>query len=471
MTERIPKSVLIGAAIFVPVVLAYVAYTRPGYFTSQACLVGLLLEVLIAAVSMYRRVFFPIMLMAFLLAGVDLPVGFGWAAARWLFLAVGATVGFLIMLKDRRLRFGLFHMLACFAVLTALISAFASRYSDVALLKALSLFLLFVYGSTGVRLAATGRESRFIFGLLTGVEIFVGVNAAFYTVGIEAMGNPNSLGAVMGFIAAPILLWGALVEGPSAVQRRRWVLYGICMGMALMSHARAGLAAALISCGLLSLALRRYKLIIEGLVVILILVAAVALFRPQKLSAWASSVIYKAGDQELGVLGSRKDPWHTAIDNIRSHFWFGTGIGTTASGQDASEQHAKFLSTMAVTAENGSSYLSIIAGVGMLGVPPFFLLLVFLANKVFRTVSWMLRTRSPSHLAIPLALVMIAGMVHASFEDWMFAPGNYLCVFFWSLAFVFADVAPSRSVSGLVSVWSSSAMAIPTHRHASSPLL
>jgi hypothetical protein len=36
---------------------------------------------------------------------------------------------------------------------------------------------------------------------------------------------------------------------------------------------------------------------------------------------------------------------------------------------------------------------------------------------------------------------------------WMFAPGYYLCVFFWSLAFVFADVAPSSRVPGLALRW------------------
>jgi hypothetical protein len=34
-------------------------------------------------------------------------------------------------------------------------------------------------------------------------------------------------------------------------------------------------------------------------------------------------------------------------------------------------------------------------------------------------------------------------MLHATFEDWMFAPGYYLCVFFWCMAFVLVDLAPS----------------------------
>jgi hypothetical protein len=44
-------------------------------------------------------------------------------------------------------------------------------------------------------------------------------------------------------------------------------------------------------------------------------------------------------------------------------------------------------------------------------------------------------------------------MIHAGLEDWMFAPGNYLCVFYWSMAFIFVDQAPSLAVtrSNLVS--------------------
>ena len=454
MTERIPKIVLFSAAVLAPLALAYMAYSRPGYFTSQTCLELLVLEFLLAAVAMYRRIFLPVLLVAFLFAGVDLPVApAAWAAARWLFLGVGALVGSLIMLRERRLHFGLIHALAAFAVLTALISASVSRFPTVALLKVLSLFLLFLYGGTGARLAAAGREHRFAIALLTGCEIFVGANAALYAVGIEAMGNPNSLGAVMGYIGAPILLWGVLLGGEPPVTRRRWVLYGICMYMTLMSHARAGLAAAFLSCGLLCLALRRYKLVIEGLVVILILLAATALFQPERLSSMASSILYKGVEREEGVLASRETPWRAAVDNIRDHFWFGSGLGTTASGKKANEQYGKFASSTIVTAENGSSYLAITAGVGVLGVPPFLLLLLVLLSKIFRTVKWMLQSGSPSHPAVPLAMVMAAAIIHAGFEDWMFAPGNYLCVFFWSLAFVFADIAPSSRLPGFALAW------------------
>src|SRR6266536_2176373 len=114
VTDRISKNVLIGvaAAVTLPV-LAYFAYSRPWYFNSTSYLAGLIfLEFLVVALWMYRRVFFPVVLMTFLFAGLNLPVGTGWTAARWVVLSVGALAGVVIALKDRLLHFGLFHIVA-----------------------------------------------------------------------------------------------------------------------------------------------------------------------------------------------------------------------------------------------------------------------------------------------------------------------------------------------------------------------
>ena len=456
MNERSLKIVIIAAAVFCPVVLLFLASSRPGYFTSPIYIGGLvLLEALAAAVWLYRQVFFPIVLVAFLFAGVDLPVGSFWTQARWFFLAVGAVVGAVIMLKERSHHYGLFHVTATFAVLATLISAAVSQYPGVARLKALSFGLLFLYAGTGVRLSVTGRESRFFTGLLTGFEVLVAAMALFYAAGTEAMGNPNALGAVMGVGAAPVLFWGALLDEPVWAKRRHWVLYGIAMYLTFHSHSRAGMGAALISSGLLCIALRRYKMIGQGVAIITILVAAGAIFQPERMSNAATSlttsVVFK-GHAESGLLASRETPWKAALDSIDNHFWFGTGLGTVENPDSSNATSAMFSSTSEVTAENGSSYLAILAGVGVIGSFPFLLLLLLLLGGVVRTVSWMLRTGNACHPAVPIAMIVIAGLIHGGFEDWLFAPGYYMCIFFWSLAFVFQDVAP-RSAPSLVYAW------------------
>jgi O-antigen ligase len=447
MTERMPRIILIAAAVLGPLVLTYLAYSQPGYFTSQLYLGGvLLLEFLAVAVWMYRKVFFPLIMVAFLLAGVDLPVGTVWAAARWVFLCVGALVGAVIVFRERRHHFGLFHMVALFAVLATLVSAAVSQFPSVTLLKALSILLLFLYGSTGARLAVTGRENRFFVGLLIGCEVFVGSLAALYAVGVGAMGNPNSLGAVMGVVGAPILLWGTLASEKPFDRRRRMALYAVALYLTYASHARAGMVAALISSGLLFLTLRKCALLAKGVTLATILIAASAIVQPEafsnSVSMVISSVIYK-GATEGSVLASRESPWQAAVDSITKHPWFGTGLGTTKSSEAPNAHIGIFSSSTAATTENGSSYLAILAGVGILGVIPFSLLLLMLLEKIVRTVTWMVRTGSANHPAVPIAAVLVAGLFHAAFEDWLFAPGYYLCVLFWSLAFIFVDVAPS----------------------------
>lgn len=447
MTERIPKGVLISALVLGPMALVYLAYSRPGYFTSQTYLGGILLiEFLVAALWMYRRVFFPLVIAAFLFAGLDLPVGHFWAALRWVFLCVAALTGSFLMLKERIYHFGMFHMLAAFAILATLVSAFVSQFPQVAFLKAMSFALLFLYGATGARLAVTGRENRFFAGLLVATEVFVGAMVILYAIGVGGMGNPNSLGAVMGVAGAPILLWGALLDEPPLIHRRRLLMYALCMYMTFHSHARAGMVAALASSGLLCLALRQYKMIMAGVVTIVVLVAAGGILEPEAMSKMYSnletSVIYK-GANVGDLLASRQSPWQAAVDSIHSHLWFGTGLGTAQNSNDPREQTGVFSSSTVVTTENGSSYLSILAGVGVLGVIPFSLLLLLLLVRIVRTTVWLRKTGNPCHPAVPLAMFLVAGLVHAGFEDWLFAPGYYLCVMFWSLAFVFMDVAPS----------------------------
>ncbi len=444
MTERIPRIVFVAAAFAGALALAYFAYRRPGYFVNEANIVNVLMvEFLAVAVWLYRRVFFPIIIVTFLLAGVDLPVGSVWTAARWGVLGVGAAVGALIMLKERRCHFGLFHTLALFAVLSAIVSAAVSRYTSLSFLKVLSLLLLFIYAGTGARLAVVDRENRFFSGLLLGCEIFVALIGGFYFLGIEAMGNPNSLGAVMGVVACPILLWGILINQSPPTYRRRLILYAIAMYLAFSSHGRAGILAGFVSCGLLCVALRRYRLLLSGIGIIVILITASAILRPEAFSRMASSftsnIVFKGRDPSHGLFSSRQSPWQDAISTIQDHFWFGTGFGTSDNGKDATEDMGKFSSSTSVTSEHGSSYLAITTWVGMAGVLPFFLLLFVLLQNVIRTVIWMSRTGNPSHAAVPLAMVIFAGIIHAVFEDWLFAPGYYLCVFFWAMAFVLVD--------------------------------
>jgi O-antigen ligase len=155
------------------------------------------------------------------------------------------------------------------------------------------------------------------------------------------------------------------------------------------------MAAAFICCVLLCVALRKYRMLVNGMIVIAIVVAGAAILRPEQFSntvaALTDTVIFKAKGPNEGLLGSRLSPWQAAIDSIRNHFWFGTGFGTSDNGQDATEELGKFSTMVATSAEHGSSYLEILTWVGMVGVLPFVVLIVILLRKVVETVVWMRR--------------------------------------------------------------------------------
>jgi len=66
-----------------------------------------------------------------------------------------------------------------------------------------------------------------------------------------------------------------------------------------------------------------------------------------------------------------------------------------------------------------------------------------LARMIFRVLQWMRRSMNPHHCAIPIAVMLAAGLVHAVFEDWLIAVGYYLTVFFWIAAFWLVDLMPA----------------------------
>ncbi len=87
-------------------------------------------------------------------------------------------------------------------------------------------------------------------------------------------------------------------------------------------------------------------------------------------------------------------------------------------------------------------YLAILEWVGLLGIIPFATLVLIVMVRSAQVLLWLRRSRDPFSPAVPIAVVMIAGLIHAGFEDWLFAVGYYLCIFFWSMAFVLIDVLP-----------------------------
>jgi O-antigen ligase len=186
----------------------------------------------------------------------------------------------------------------------------------------------------------------------------------------------------------------------------------------------------------------------KGFVVVAIAAALVVSFAPpiaDTSSSVSSAFLYK-GHEGAGLLDSRKSVWEKTISTIQQHPWLGTGFGTIGTSFDNGEVSGKFASSSAITREHGDSYLAIVEGVGLLGVIPFLILILLVAVNVGRTLVRIRSSGDARSLAFPIALILGAGLIHAGFEDWLFAVGNYLCVFFWSLAFILIDLVPEKQL-------------------------
>jgi len=429
-------------------VIVYILHYHLQYFGNVSFLGGILmLEILVASVWKYSQRFLPLLMIAFLWASMTVPLQSAWTSGRWGVLMVGAGVGFIAWTRNPRSTFGSLHLIAFFCVCAAFVSATVSQYVEMATLKALSLLLLFLYCGSGARLAMLGRERQFFNGLLWATEGLVYVTAICYFVfGANIWGNPNSLGAAMAVGAFPVLLWGWRNSDGPIENLRRLIALLVCAYLIRFSMARAGMVAALVVTTVFCLCLRQYKLLVKMAAVVLFFVAISGMLAPETLSDQISQLedafLYK-GHKQDGLLGSRKSPWENSIASIKEHPMFGTGYGTSPTGEDPGFTFGTTSSSAETEREHGSSYVTIAEWVGLVGVLPFIALLGLTLLNLRRACSTMLKTADPSHYSIPLAMVMLAGLVHANFEDWLFAVGSYLSVLFWIFAFLLADALPA----------------------------
>ena len=137
--------------------------------------------------------------------------------------------------------------------------------------------------------------------------------------------------------------------------------------------------------------LRRYRLLVQGaLASLAIAVFAVMLTPSEQLidmpsrrgdTSTVSIFLYK-GKEESGLLGSRGSVWDEAVSVIQANPWFGSGFGTSLDSGEADVGFGQYSSSSNTTKEHGDSYLAILEGVGLLGVVPFFALVLMLALKV-----------------------------------------------------------------------------------------
>jgi len=444
-----------GILLGVSLVLYFVYYHLQDFGDVSLLGAVLLLEIIIASLWKYDQRFFALLIITFLWAGMNIPLQSAGSLGRWVVLAAGAMAGFIVWIKTPRQPFRAIHLIAFFCICAAFVSATVSSFFQMASLKALSLALLFLYCASGARLAVLGREDRFFHGLIWGCEIAVYTSAICYLgLGSSIWGNPNSLGAAMSIGVFPILLWGWLTSDGPIVKIRRLVALLLCAYLVRSSMSRAAMITVALVTIVFCLCLHRYKLLVKITATVLFLVAAAGMLAPESLNRqledFKDAFLYK-GHKDEGIMGSRRGPWEQSIASIKEHPLFGTGYGTSPTGVDPGLHFGKISSTSETEREHGSSYITIAEWVGLLGVMPFVALLALALSNVWKVCALMSRTANPRYYSIPLAMVMLAGFVHAGFEDWLFAVGSYLALFFWVCTFQLADLVPDADSAATVS--------------------
>ena len=171
------------------------------------------LVVLGCGILWYESLSLPVVIACFFWTGMNLPFRQLAETARWGVLGLAAVVGLLIWMQKRgRFRLDAFHFLALCTIVILLLSYEISANPAMTLLKSASVGLLFLYAAAGAGLYIEGNV-LFFRGAVLACEGIVYASAISYVVlGYPVYGNPNSLGAVMGVVAWPILLWDLLAR-------------------------------------------------------------------------------------------------------------------------------------------------------------------------------------------------------------------------------------------------------------------
>jgi hypothetical protein len=402
---------------------------------------------LICTLLWYEALSLPVLLACFFWTGLRLPFNSVAETVRWVVLGLAAIAGLLIWVRQRgEFRFAYVHLLAFLTTAVLFLSYEISPNPTLTLLKASSVGLLFVYCSVGALVYISGRDLSFMKGMTIACE--VAVYASSITYGIlkfPVFGNPNSLGAVMGVLAWPILLWDLLTTRIQLRWRRKLFALTLCGWLIYHSLARAGILAAVLASVLIFFALRRKRLMLGFGIGGLLAALAISSFSPGDWNMLVQGVFYK-NKPGTEILDSRRPRWEETLDEIGRSPWLGNGFGTA---KDISEEWKGGVATRTYNRERGSSFLSLVAGVGILGSLPPALLLLLLLTKIRRACKRVRGNGNSLDVSIPISAVLLAGLCHALFEDWLLAVGYYLSTVFWILAFVLVHREDTAAAAGV----------------------
>ena len=436
MTESSSVKVLPFAAVGAVLFLVYLSLRRP-YLFDSGHLIALVAIVVAGFIgSQYRTHFWTLTIVVFLWAGSDVPFAGPMQIFRWIMLALAALMGLVLYGRSSdRIHFNYLHLLALFVVVAAFTSAIVSVNPLLTSLKAVSLLALFIYGSVGMRILWGRQPELFLSALGPSLDILTCFTAACYAVSFEVWGNLNSLGVITGVVCWPFLLWRFVLAEGRAEYLRRGLVLAACALLLFVSQSRASMLAALLSATVFLVAARRYRTLLVGISLTAAALTMLFLLSPERFQNASDALLYKQGKRGQ-ILQSRQEPWEKSMASFREHPWLGLGFGVAETSGD---WRGGFHTPAFQSRERGSSYFTMLEGTGLVGMVPFALLVLGLVRESTRVFRWLRLTGSVSHPAVPAACLVVAGLIHAIFEDWLLAVGYYMTVIFWLIVLSLRD--------------------------------
>jgi O-antigen ligase len=417
--------------------LLYLSASRPYLFGESSLLALLALVAAGLIVSQYKTHFWMLMMGIFFWAGSGVPLAAPMNIFRWVVLGSGALMALVYYVEKRnRIPFNHLHLLGLFTVVAASASAIVSVNPLLTLLKALSLAALFLYGSMGARIFWSRSPEVFVRKLLLLAEGLVYFTAICYLASFEVWGNPNSLGLIMGCICWPTLLWRFITPTARRKSPRLIIALLVCGTLLVFSVSRASLVAAAVTSMFLLVGARRYRMLMIGTSLFMLILLNMYLVTPERFQNTSRTLLYKTGKQG-DIMESRQKPWERSIATFQEHPWLGVGFG---AADNSSDWRFTYATQGNLTRERGSSYLTMLETTGLVGAVFIALLIFALVREIWIVFSWLRRTGKVNQPAVVAASIIAAGLVNAVFEDWMFAVGYYMSVFFWLLAFSLRDL-------------------------------
>jgi O-antigen ligase len=416
--------------------LLVLSVKRPYMFGESNVLALLVLVIAGMIASQYQTHFWTIMIAVFFWGGSALPLAGAMSLFRWVVLGLGAFLAIAYYArKAHRTPLNHLHLLALFTVVAAFASAMVSVNPVLTVLKALSLAGLFIYASVGVRVLWSRNPEAFVRKLVLMAEVLVYFSTVCYAASFAVWGNSNSLGLIMGCLCWPVLLWRFILPANHQGSPRRFITLFLCGVLLVFSLSRASMMAAFVTSVCLLVGARRYRTLLMGISLFAAILLNMFLLTPERFQNASDTLLYKKGERGQ-LLDSRQKPWERSLATFREHPWLGLGFGAADNSTDVG---VTYVTQGHQTRERGSSYLTMLETTGVVGTFFFALLLLAVIREIWRVFSWLRRTGRVNQPAVVAAAIILAGLMNAAFEDWMFAVGYYMSVIFWVLALSLRD--------------------------------